>query len=380
MPPPHKLLKVGCCCLALAAVTVIVQAASVRRLQPQLLTPKAAHGGAENGHCLLDSSAERVSLANITMRWAPVVEELLLNVLVFWASNGPDREHGGFHGALDREGRPLTSSAITSSSTTQQASKGILGVKSLIHHARHLWFFSSALLARDDCAAAAAGYDGGRVSGGSSAITAADGLPAAARMNCSSSSPAAGSAQLLQLADRAYQFLMTAFLDTQDGESGNTTAAGTSDGGSTIAAAGGAARRQPPPPLAGSQQQILFNFMVDRTGTQVVDAAKNCYANMQTAWALAAYARVGSPAAGQAAARRCAVQTFLAVDALAHDASWRLGYDLSGVKTALDSQRLPDGRIAPKELNTMLHALEALSALARAAAAAAAAATDTAAA
>lgn len=46
-------------------------------------------------------------------------------VVTFWRTHGPDREHGGFHGTLDRKGAPVA-----------PTDKGI------IQTARHLWTFS----------------------------------------------------------------------------------------------------------------------------------------------------------------------------------------------------------------------------------------------
>jgi mannobiose 2-epimerase len=46
--------------------------------------------------------------------------------LEFWIQHGPDNQHGGFHGELDRHGSPMGN-----------------GEKGLVQHARHLWSFST---------------------------------------------------------------------------------------------------------------------------------------------------------------------------------------------------------------------------------------------
>jgi len=50
----------------------------------------------------------------------------------FWIEHGPDREYGGFHGQLDRQGQPTGN-----------------GDKGLIQHSRHLWAFSTWYERRD---------------------------------------------------------------------------------------------------------------------------------------------------------------------------------------------------------------------------------------
>jgi mannobiose 2-epimerase len=48
-------------------------------------------------------------------------------IMAFWIKHGPDIQHGGFYGGLDRKGNPLSSLP-----------------KSLVQHARFLWSFSAA--------------------------------------------------------------------------------------------------------------------------------------------------------------------------------------------------------------------------------------------
>jgi mannobiose 2-epimerase len=53
------------------------------------------------------------------------IDALAADLVAFWKEHGPDRELGGFHGTLDREGRPKPPTD-----------------KGLVQQARHLWTFS----------------------------------------------------------------------------------------------------------------------------------------------------------------------------------------------------------------------------------------------
>jgi cellobiose epimerase len=64
--------------------------------------------------------------AELVRSFVPRLGRMAKELVEFWAAHGPDLVHGGFHGFLDRRGRP-----------TAPTDKGV------IQQARHLWSFST---------------------------------------------------------------------------------------------------------------------------------------------------------------------------------------------------------------------------------------------
>lgn len=90
---------------------------------------------------------------------APRLDALAERAFAFWAEHGPDKERGGFHGTLDREGNPI-----------EPTDKGV------IQQTRHLWTASMWYLRREQTPA------------------------------------------VKKLADDAYAFIVAHYLDQRDGE------------------------------------------------------------------------------------------------------------------------------------------------------------------
>ena len=105
-----------------------------------------------------------------------------------------------------------------------------------------------------------------------------------------------------------------------------------------------------------------FYFMVSRDGSDVVHPGKNFYGNLFAIYGLSKYAEVF----GSDESRDQAMATFLSYDATLeengiHDAVFK-GYDETGLIPVKDNSKLPSGRLS-KTLDTLLHALEALTQL-----------------
>lgn len=77
--------------------------------------PRTCGYAATHGFAWHDSDARRDQIRNR-------LDELASDDWAFWKKYGADREHGGFHGALDRQGNPIAPTD-----------------KGLIQQARHLW-------------------------------------------------------------------------------------------------------------------------------------------------------------------------------------------------------------------------------------------------
>jgi len=91
--------------------------------QKRLESPAAASAPTASSAAKVEQSAvDRARLLALAAR----LEKLSEGVMGFWLEHGPDREHGGFHGTLDREGRPI-----------EPTDKG------LIQQARHLFSLST---------------------------------------------------------------------------------------------------------------------------------------------------------------------------------------------------------------------------------------------
>lgn len=58
---------------------------------------------------------------------------LLQDAFTFWLKYGPDKQYGGFHGTLDRQGNPMSPTN-----------------KMIVQQSRHLWAFSSLLMAKPE--------------------------------------------------------------------------------------------------------------------------------------------------------------------------------------------------------------------------------------